>query len=84
MKDLKRLVVCPLFFSVIVHNNAISQQPKNDFVKGADIGWLPQMEATGYKFYNDKGVEEDCIRILKDHGIKHPVQFYFPVNISGK
>jgi len=26
------------------------------FAKGADIGWLPQMEATGYKFYNDKGL----------------------------
>ena len=39
------------------------------FVKGADIGWLPQMEATGYKFYNDNGKEEDCFKILKDHGI---------------
>jgi len=39
------------------------------FVKGADISWLPQMEATGYIFYNDKGVEQDCFQILKDHGI---------------
>jgi arabinogalactan endo-1,4-beta-galactosidase len=39
------------------------------FVKGADVGWLAQMEATGYKFYNDQGVEEDCFKILKDHGI---------------
>jgi arabinogalactan endo-1,4-beta-galactosidase len=39
------------------------------FAKGADISWLPQMEATGYKFYNDNGVQEDCIKILKDHGI---------------
>lgn len=41
----------------------------SSFVKGADISWLPQMEATGYKFYNDKGVEQDCFQILKDHGI---------------
>jgi arabinogalactan endo-1,4-beta-galactosidase len=41
----------------------------NSFVKGADISWLPQMEATGYKFYNDQGVEQDCFQILKDHGI---------------
>jgi arabinogalactan endo-1,4-beta-galactosidase len=27
------------------------------------------MEATGFKFYNEKGVEEDCFKILKDHGI---------------
>lgn len=39
------------------------------FAKGADISWLPQMEATGYKFYNDNGVQEDCFKILKDHGI---------------
>lgn len=45
-------------------------QPKSDtFVKGADISWLPQMEATGYKFYSDQGKEQDCFQILKDHGI---------------
>lgn len=38
-------------------------------VKGADVSWLPQMEATGYKFYNDNGQQEDCLKILKDHGI---------------
>ena len=69
MKDLKCLVICLLFFMIIVHNNAVSQQQNNEFVKGADIGWLPQMEATGYQFYNDNGVKEDCIGILKDHGI---------------
>jgi hypothetical protein len=36
---------------------------------GADISWLPHMEATGYKFYNDNGEEEDCFKIRKDHGI---------------
>ncbi len=41
----------------------------NEFAKGADIGWLPQMEATGYKFYDENGKEEDCMKILKDHGI---------------
>jgi len=49
-----------------------SQNPPtstNTFAKGADISWLPQMEATGYKFFNDNGQEEDCFEILKDHGI---------------
>ncbi|WP_080239125.1 glycoside hydrolase family 53 protein [Spirosoma rigui] len=40
-----------------------------DVAKGADISWLPQMEATGYIFYNDKGVPQDCFQILKEHGI---------------
>jgi len=48
----------------------ISQNsPDPMFAKGADISWLPQMEATGYKFFNDNGQEEDCFKILKDHGI---------------
>jgi arabinogalactan endo-1,4-beta-galactosidase len=42
---------------------------KSGFAKGADISWLPQMEASGYTFYNDKGLKEDCFKILKDHGI---------------
>ncbi|OPJ59110.1 glycoside hydrolase family 53 protein [Clostridium oryzae] len=40
-----------------------------NFAKGADVGWLQQMEATGYTFYNDNGEEEDCLKILKEHGI---------------
>lgn len=51
------------------HKTASQKSNSTAFVKGADIGWLPQMEATGYKFYNDGGVEEDCFKILKDHGI---------------
>jgi arabinogalactan endo-1,4-beta-galactosidase len=39
------------------------------FVKGADVGWLSQMEATGYKFYDSTGIEKNCLQILKDHGI---------------
>lgn len=39
------------------------------FAKGADVSWLPQMEAEGHKFYNDQGEEEDLLQILKDHGI---------------
>lgn len=37
--------------------------------KGADIGWLQQMEATGYVFYDSYGEPGDCLDILKDHGI---------------
>ena len=41
----------------------------DSFAKGADISWLPQMEASGYTFYNDSGVVLDCFQILKNHGI---------------
>ncbi len=40
-----------------------------EFAKGADVGWLPQMEATGFRFYDSKGQPTDCLQILKDHGI---------------
>ena len=39
------------------------------FSNGADVSWLPQMEAKGYKFYDDNGVQKDCLQILKEHGI---------------
>jgi arabinogalactan endo-1,4-beta-galactosidase len=45
------------------------ESTSNSLAKGADISWLPQMEATGYKFYGVKGNQEDCFKILKDHGI---------------
>ena len=39
------------------------------FSKGADVGWLPQMEATGYKFYDIDGTQKDCLQLLKDRGM---------------
>ena len=39
------------------------------FAKGADVSWLPQMEAHGYRFYNNEGREEDCLEILKRFGV---------------
>ena len=39
-------------------------------VLGADISFLPQLEARGMKF-SDKGVEKDPILILKDHGFNY-------------
>jgi arabinogalactan endo-1,4-beta-galactosidase len=40
-----------------------------NFVKGADVSWLTQMEASNYKFYNSSGQQEDCIQILKEKGM---------------
>jgi len=37
---------------------------------GADISYLPQLEAEGMKFY-DGGVEKDAIAILKSHGFNY-------------
>jgi len=37
---------------------------------GADISFLPQLEARGMKF-TDNGVQKDAIQILKDHGFNY-------------
>jgi arabinogalactan endo-1,4-beta-galactosidase len=39
------------------------------YAKGADVGWLTEMEAAGKKFYNSSGVEQDCFDVLKSKGI---------------
>lgn len=39
-----------------------------DFIKGADISMLKEIELKNGKFY-DQGVEKDCLDILQQHGI---------------
>lgn len=39
------------------------------FAKGADVGWLTEMEAAGKKFYNKAGVQKDLLDILKEQGM---------------
>lgn len=40
-----------------------------DFVKGADMGFLPMQERFGQKFYDAKGNEKDCLDLLRDYQI---------------
>ena len=53
-------------------------------ILGADISFLPQLEAKGIKF-SDKGIEKDAIEILKDHGFNYIRLRLFvePANDSG-
>src|ERR1700733_14487022 len=39
------------------------------FAKGSDVSWVTQMEASGIKFYNSNGAEQDLFLILKNLGI---------------
>jgi arabinogalactan endo-1,4-beta-galactosidase len=48
--------------------NAIPGLP-SDFIKGADVSMLAQLEASGAKFYDESGKEKDALRILKEHGV---------------
>lgn len=56
---------------------AVSSVPVKNYTKkpvdkmlGADISFLPQLEARGIKF-QDKGVQKDAVQILKDHGFNY-------------
>jgi beta-galactosidase len=53
-------------------------------ILGADISFLPQLEARGIKF-SDKGVQKDVLEILKDHGFNYIRLRLFvdPANDSG-
>ncbi len=76
MKQLKKIisliVIVTMIFTLSVINNTKSAKASEvnvNFAKGADVGWLPEMEKNGFIFKNDEGKEEDCLQILKDHGI---------------
>ncbi|MBS1502470.1 MAG: glycosyl hydrolase 53 family protein [Bacteroidetes bacterium] len=38
------------------------------FAKGADISWVTQMEASGYKFYDKNGQPQDLFTLMKSLG----------------
>ncbi|MFM2358937.1 MAG: hypothetical protein RLY16_930, partial [Bacteroidota bacterium] len=60
------------------------QTQTTEKILGADISFLPELEADGMKF-SDKGVEQDPIQILKAHGFNYVRLRIFnnPANDSG-
>lgn len=54
----------------------------SSFAYGADVSWLTQMEDSGTIFYNDSGVAQDCMQILKSKGI-NSIRLRVWVNPSG-
>lgn len=56
----------PLSLSIKV--NPISDLSP-DFIKGADVSMIAQIEKCGGKFYDTDGEQKDCLTILKNHGV---------------
>lgn len=56
-----------LFLSLIYFSNIFSQ---TDFIKGADISYLPQLEDSGAVFKENE-VPRDFLQILKSHGVNY-------------
>ena len=65
----KQFLIAGAFAFLALSCFAQAKTKSTAFAKGADISWLPEMEASGYTFYNDKGKKEDCFKILKEHGM---------------
>ena len=66
-----RLVLMAII-TLLIASSSVAQTSEPStfaFSKGADVGWLPQMEATGYKFYDVDGSQKDCLQLLKDRGM---------------
>lgn len=70
--------IASLFIFILSTAGAIgcedkSTPPPNDtssyFIKGADISWITEMEASGKKFYTTAGVEKEATALLKDLGM---------------
>jgi arabinogalactan endo-1,4-beta-galactosidase len=67
-----RLLLLLVFLQFGCSNSQNDPQPAPTnfvFAKGADIGWLSQMEASGYQFKDADGTNKDCLQLLKDRGI---------------
>ena len=67
----KKSILSPsiLFFLLLFISINTKAQTSFSFANGADVGWLSQMEATGYKFYDKDGTQKECLPLLKDRGI---------------
>jgi arabinogalactan endo-1,4-beta-galactosidase len=48
---------------------AITTNATTSFAYGSDASWVTQMEASGLKFYNNSGAQQDLFTVLKGKGI---------------
>lgn len=63
------MISCSLPFTALaaVQVNPI-ENLSTDFIKGADVSIMPELERNGTKFY-DNGIEQDGLTILKNYGV---------------
>lgn len=64
---MKKLLSAILLLTVFLQSCQKETPPA--FAKGADVSWLPQMEATGYQFLDENGQKADVLQLLKNRGM---------------
>ena len=78
MKTLKFKLIAAAITAIALLNG----RPLQAQVKGADVSWVTQMEASGYVWYNSSGVKQDVFTILKGLGF-NAIRLRVWVNPSG-
>ena len=63
------ILSCSKSSSSIIPDPPPITPPPTTFAKGADAGWLTQLEGSGKKFYSKSGVETEAIAGLKVLGM---------------
>ncbi len=65
------LVITSLFLLTSFNNStkSISASAYSTISKGADIGWISQLQDNGISWVNESGITENPLKILKDQGI---------------
>lgn len=72
LKRMFALLLCTsliLGLGIIVPGAPVKSNAASNFVYGADIGWLNQLEDMGIKWQNPSGVEKDALQILSEFGV---------------
>lgn len=75
----KKIVDIVLFGAILLVGSCSKKQdpepdpepepPASEFVKGADISWLTEMEDAGRKFYSAAGTQMECMALMKSLGM---------------
>src|SRR5919106_3612043 len=70
MTNSMKKIASPSIYILFICFLKTSSFAQSEKILGADISFLPQLEAQGKKF-SDNGVQKDAIQILKDHGFNY-------------
>ena len=66
------ILSCSLLCSTNINTDNLvtaNASTNSNIAKGADIGWVSQLEDMGISWVDDNGTTADPIKILKDKGI---------------
>ena len=59
-------IIAIVLLTIAVLTTTAQNAERKDFVKGADVGFLPLQERQGQRFHDVKGNERECLELLKN------------------